>query len=101
MEIEDAIHTALMTLKEGFEGNFLYISGQMDSTNIEVGVIREDKKFHVLTPSQIKEYLDELQWKRIMIKFIVCILSLFFLNFVLKLFKLIDCFMFLNEISKD
>jgi 20S proteasome subunit alpha 2 len=50
-----------MTLKEGFEGNFLYISGQMDSTNIEVGVIREDKKFHVLTPSQIKEYLDELQ----------------------------------------
>jgi len=34
----------------------------MDSTNIEVGVIREDKKFQVLTPAQIKEYLDELQW---------------------------------------
>lgn len=54
MEIEDAIHTALMTLKENFEG-------QMDNTNIEVGVIREDKKFHILSPSEIKEYLDELQ----------------------------------------
>jgi hypothetical protein len=32
----------------------------MDNTNIEVGVIREDKKFHILTPAQIKEYLDEL-----------------------------------------
>ena len=80
MEIEDAIHTALMTLKEGFEGSFLFISGQMDSTNIEVGVIREDKKFQVLTPSQIKEYLDELQWKISMIKFIVCILSFFLIS---------------------
>lgn len=53
MEIEDAIHTALMTLKEGFEG-------EMSSSNIEVGVIREDRKFHVLTPGQVKEYLDEL-----------------------------------------
>lgn len=53
MEIEDAIHTALMTLKEGFEG-------EMNNTNIEVGVIREDRKFQVLTPAQIKEYLDEL-----------------------------------------
>lgn len=35
----------------------------MDSTNIEVGIIREDKRFQVLTPAQIKEYLDELQWK--------------------------------------
>ena len=33
MQIEDAIHTALMTLKEGFEG-------QMDNTNIEVAVVR-------------------------------------------------------------
>lgn len=53
MEIEDAIHTALMTLKEGFEG-------EMSNTNIEVGVVREDRKFQVLTPTQIKEYLDEL-----------------------------------------
>jgi hypothetical protein len=58
----------------------------MDSTNIEVGVIREDKKFQVLTPSQIKEYLDELQWKISMIKFIVCILS-FFLILSIDLFN--------------
>ena len=55
MEIEDAIHTALLTLKENFEG-------EMSNTNIEVGVVREDKKFQVLTASQIKEYLDELNW---------------------------------------
>ena len=43
-----------MTLKEGFEG-------QMDNTNIEVAVVREDKKFKILTQSEVKEYLDELQ----------------------------------------
>lgn len=32
----------------------------MSSNNIEVGVVREDCKFQVLTPQQIKEYLDEL-----------------------------------------
>lgn len=62
MEIEDAIHTALLTLKEGFEG-------EMNSNNIEVGVVKENEqskdefdkwKFQVLTPAQIKEYLDEL-----------------------------------------
>jgi len=34
----------------------------MSSNNIEVGVVREDKKFQVLSPQQIKEYLDELNW---------------------------------------
>ena len=53
MQIEDAIHTALLTLKEGFEG-------EMNSNNIEVGVVRDDKKFQVLAPAQVKEYLDEL-----------------------------------------
>jgi 20S proteasome alpha/beta subunit len=33
----------------------------MDNTNIEVAVIREDRKFHILTSKEIKEYLDELQ----------------------------------------
>jgi 20S proteasome alpha/beta subunit len=32
----------------------------MSNLNIEVGVIREDRKFQVLTAAQIKEYLDEL-----------------------------------------
>ncbi|KAI9919362.1 hypothetical protein PsorP6_017653 [Peronosclerospora sorghi] len=38
LEMEDAIHTALLTLREGFEG-------EMDETNIEVGIIKDDKKF--------------------------------------------------------
>jgi len=53
MELEDAIHTALLTLREGFEG-------EMTSTNIEVGVVSvTDGKFRLLTPEQIQDYLDE------------------------------------------
>jgi 20S proteasome subunit alpha 2 len=51
MELEDAIHTALLTLREGFEG-------EMNCHNIEVGVVRNGK-FSVLTPEQIQDYLDE------------------------------------------
>jgi 20S proteasome subunit alpha 2 len=51
MELEDAIHTALLTLREGFEG-------EMNSENIEVGVVRNGK-FSILTPEQIQDYLDE------------------------------------------
>ena len=51
MELEDAIHTALLTLREGFEG-------EMNCHNIEVGVLR-NSKFAVLTPAQIQDYLDE------------------------------------------
>ena len=52
MELEDAIHTALLTLREGFEG-------EMTAENIEVGIVRKDGKFVVLTPQQIQDYLDE------------------------------------------
>mmetsp|Transcript_38396 Transcript_38396/g.110802 ORF Transcript_38396/g.110802 Transcript_38396/m.110802 type:complete len:236 (+) Transcript_38396:105-812(+) len=51
MELEDAIHTALLTLREGFEG-------EMNCHNIEVGVVRNGK-FTILTPEQIQDYLDE------------------------------------------
>eukprot|EP00980_Cylindrotheca_fusiformis_P028683 scaffold22635_cov134-Cylindrotheca_fusiformis.AAC.11 len=51
MELEDAIHTALLTLREGFEG-------EMNCNNIEVGVVRNGK-FSILTPEQIQDYLDE------------------------------------------
>ena len=34
----------------------------MNSSNIEVGVIRDNKVFQILTPAEIKEYLDELNW---------------------------------------
>jgi hypothetical protein len=50
LELEDAVHTALLTLKEGFEG-------AMDHTNIEVGIVGADKTFKVLTPAEIKDYL--------------------------------------------
>jgi len=52
MELEDAIHTALLTLREGFEG-------EMTCDNIEVGIVRKGGKFQSLTPSQIQDYLDE------------------------------------------
>lgn len=54
MELEDAIHTALLTLKEGFEGQ---ISGE----NIEVAIVGEDSKFRVLTAEQVSDYLEEVE----------------------------------------
>jgi len=54
IEIEDAIHTAILTLKEGFEG-------AIDENNIEIGVVKEDQKFVRLSPSQIKDYLTEME----------------------------------------
>mmetsp|Transcript_37702 Transcript_37702/g.80559 ORF Transcript_37702/g.80559 Transcript_37702/m.80559 type:complete len:238 (-) Transcript_37702:172-885(-) len=53
MELEDAVHTALLTLREGFEG-------EMNGHNIEVGVVsKSDGQFRLLTPEQIQDYLDE------------------------------------------
>jgi 20S proteasome subunit alpha 2 len=53
-ELEDAIHIAILTLKEGFEG-------AMDENNIEIGVIGEDRKFRVLTTAELKDYLAEVE----------------------------------------
>lgn len=55
IEVEDAIHTAILTLKEGFEG-------QLDENNIEIGVVRmSDRVFKSLTPAEIKDYLSEIE----------------------------------------
>jgi len=54
MELEDAIHTALLTMREGFEG-------EMTEHNIEVGIVTKDRKFRVLTPSEVRDYLDEAE----------------------------------------
>jgi len=54
IELEDAIHTALLTLKEGFDG-------QMTEKNVEVGIIGPDHVFKVLTPAELKDYLGEVQ----------------------------------------
>mmetsp|Transcript_5211 Transcript_5211/g.11380 ORF Transcript_5211/g.11380 Transcript_5211/m.11380 type:complete len:236 (+) Transcript_5211:151-858(+) len=52
--IEDAIHTALLTLKEGFEG-------QVSGGNIEVGVIGPDRVFRVLSEAEVNDYLQEVE----------------------------------------
>merc|ERR1712216_484582 len=52
MELEDAVHTAIVTLKEGFEG-------AIDENNIEIGIVKEDGKFIRLSPAVIKDYLPK------------------------------------------
>nr|GMC72748.1 proteasome subunit alpha type-2-A [Ipomoea batatas] len=54
MELDDAVHTAILTLKEGFEG-------QISGKNIEIGIIGADKVFRVLTPAEIDDYLQEVE----------------------------------------
>lgn len=54
MELEDAIHTALLTLKEGFEGE---LSGE----NVEVGIVSEGGNFRVLTQEEVADYLREVE----------------------------------------
>jgi len=54
MEIEEAVHTAILTLKEGFEG-------AIDENNIEIGIIKNDKNFVKISPAVIKDYLTELE----------------------------------------
>jgi len=53
MELEDAIHTAILTLKEGFEGS-------VDENNVEIGIVGEDRKFRILTPAEVKDYVTEV-----------------------------------------
>ena len=52
MELEDAVHTAILTLKEGFEG-------QMTEDNIEIGICTGDG-FRKLNRTEIKDYLAAL-----------------------------------------
>lgn len=54
MGLEDAVHTGLLTLKEGFEG-------QVSGSNIEVGIIGPDKKFKILTAAEVSDYLQEVE----------------------------------------
>ena len=54
LELEDAIHTALLTLKEGFEG-------EMTEGNVEIGVVAQDGIFKVLTDAEVRDYLDEAE----------------------------------------
>ena len=49
LELEDAVHTAILTLKESFEG-------QMTEDNIEIGIC-DKEGFRRLTPAEVKDYL--------------------------------------------
>ncbi|GBM42914.1 Proteasome subunit alpha type-2, partial [Araneus ventricosus] len=49
LELEDAIHNAILTLKEGFEG-------QMTADNIEIGICNK-AGFKRLLPAEVKDYL--------------------------------------------
>lgn len=54
IELEDAIHTAILTLKEGFEG-------AITEDNIEIGIVGEDRIFRVLSSDEVKDYLGEVE----------------------------------------
>merc|ERR1712066_1086651 len=54
IELEDAIHTAILTLKEGFED-------AITAENIEIGVVGEDRKFRVLTAAEVQDCLGEVE----------------------------------------
>lgn len=52
LELEDAVHTAILTLKESFEG-------QMNEDNIEIGISNENG-FRRLQPAEVKDYLASI-----------------------------------------
>jgi 20S proteasome subunit alpha 2 len=54
MELEDAINTAILTLKEGFEG-------AITEANIEIAVVGADRKFRVLSQQEIADYVKEVE----------------------------------------
>jgi 20S proteasome subunit alpha 2 len=54
MELEDAINTAILTLKEGFEG-------AISEENIEIAVVGPDRKWRILTPTEVRDYVKEVE----------------------------------------
>ena len=52
MELDDAVHIALLTMRESYEG-------EMTKDNIEVGIIGEDRVFRVLSAQEVDDYLQE------------------------------------------
>ncbi|EAX94809.1 Family T1, proteasome alpha subunit, threonine peptidase [Trichomonas vaginalis G3] len=51
--VDDAIHTAISTLKEGFDG-------QLTAELIEIGVVDETRKFRTLSTAEIRDFLTEV-----------------------------------------
>lgn len=52
VELEDAVHMSLLTLKESFDG-------KMTSENTEVGRV-SDGRFEIISGDQLKDYLDQI-----------------------------------------
>ncbi len=59
MDIDDAVHHAILTIKDNFEG-------ELSEKNIDVGIAKEyevggkkKREFRVLSQAEIKNYLDE------------------------------------------
>jgi 20S proteasome subunit alpha 2 len=52
MELDDAVHVALLTLRESYEG-------EMTANNIEVAVVDSSRVFRILTPEEVRDYLEE------------------------------------------
>jgi len=65
LELEDAVHTAILTLKEGYEG-------QMTENTVEIGICQMEDiidtrgnqvtvpRFNKLSPSEVKDYLANI-----------------------------------------
>jgi 20S proteasome subunit alpha 2 len=53
LSVDDAIHTAISTLKEGFDG-------QLTTDLIEIGIVDESRRFRVLSTTEIKDFLNEV-----------------------------------------
>ncbi|KAE8722936.1 Proteasome subunit alpha type-2 [Hibiscus syriacus] len=60
MELDDAVHTAILTLKEGFEG-------QISGKNIEIGIIGTDKKFRQAPASTLSSFLKDKEWNMVLV----------------------------------
>ncbi|XP_057759609.1 proteasome subunit alpha type-2-like [Arachis stenosperma] len=58
MELDDAVHTAILTLKEGIEG-------QISKKNIEIGIIGSDKTFWWKSLSEFLENTNVSYYKKI------------------------------------
>lgn len=52
LELDDAVHTAILTLKEGFEG-------QMTAENIEIG-IADESGFRRLDVATVQDHLSNI-----------------------------------------
>ena len=57
VELDDAIHTAWLTMREGFEG-------EMTEHTIEVGIVANMWVFRVLTPAEVFHSVDEFPRRR-------------------------------------